>query len=153
MEQEYRVPRHVTVAAQVRPDVRRVIVHSGVTSIAVGAFRDWVNLAEVVFTGKSRLQHIGTHAFMNTALERFVAPRSLRTMRAGVFMNCKRLKEVRLNEGLETLGGDKDGVFQNSGLETIYLPSTLRSMGQKTFFGCQSLKKAEVAEGYKLDVK
>lgn len=48
---EYRVPESTTVVQKtaMRSDVKRVVVHPGVTEIAADAFRDWSNLAEVVF--------------------------------------------------------------------------------------------------------
>lgn len=48
---EYRVPENVTVVQKttMRSDVKRVVVHPGVTEIAADAFRDWSNLVEVVF--------------------------------------------------------------------------------------------------------
>ena len=48
---EYCIPENVTVVQKtaMRSDVKRVVVHPGVTEIAADAFRDWYNLAEVVF--------------------------------------------------------------------------------------------------------
>lgn len=150
---EYRIPESVTVVQSTAPrkDVRTVFVHSGVTEIADDAFRGWTALAEVVFAKGSKLERIGAHAFAGTALERFVAPRSLKTIRAGTFMNCNNLKEVRLNEGLESIGGEGDGVFLNSGIERLYIPSTLREMS--TLLKCKGLKKVEVARGCTVNVK
>lgn len=127
MEQEYRVPADITVVQKtaLKPDVRTVVIHSKVTNIAADAFRDWENLSRVVFERKSRVERIGAHAFAGTALEQFVAPRSLKTIRGGAFAGCRNLKEVRLNEGLESITGAGDGAFLDSGLKTVYLPSTL----------------------------
>ena len=149
---EYRISQYVTVVEKTAPrqDVCRVVVHCGVTAIAEDAFRDWTSLADVAFELGSQLETVGAHAFMGTALERFDAPRGLKAIYAGAFMNCGRLKVVRLNEGLEQLG---KGVFQNSGVETIYFPSTLRMMQKGALFNCKSLQKVLVAEGCKVDVK
>ena len=38
-------------------------------------------------------------AFADTALESFVVPSALRVIKAGAFMGCKNLREVKLNEG------------------------------------------------------
>ena len=128
MPREYRVPSCVTTVQRIDPmnDVRRVVVHSAVSSIAADAFRNWRNLAEIVFAGRSALEQIGDHAFAGTSLWKFVAPASLRRIGAGAFMDCRCLKEVKLNEGLEQLGGEGDGVFQDSVVETVYIPSTLQ---------------------------
>ena len=108
---EYRVPPYVTTMKKVgapRQDVQRVVVHAAVTEIADGAFRDWTNLAEVVFEPGSRLRRVGDHAFADTALREFTAPNGLREIGSGAFMNCKELRTVKLNEGLESLG---EGAF------------------------------------------
>ena len=146
MSQEYRVPKEVTVVRNsfVLDYVRTVVVYTGVTEIADEAFRDWENLAEVVFEPGNRLARIGTHAFANTALEKFIAPKSLREIGNGAFMNCVSLREARLNEGLESLG---EGAFWGSGLETVYIPATLRVLPRQTFSNCWCLRRVEVVDG------
>lgn len=81
------------------------------TEIADNAFQDWENLAEVVFVKGNKLEKIGARAFAGTALERFVAPRQLKVMQANAFVGCKKLRELILNEGLERIEGECDGVF------------------------------------------
>ena len=75
------------------------------------------------------LEEIGLGAFYNSGLESFTSPRSLRVLELGAFGNCKNLKHVRLNEGLEVLGTDDHldggrycGVFEGSALERVALP-------------------------------
>ena len=153
MSQEYHVPSNVTVVERTRADVRRVVIHNKITSIAADAFRDWTSLEEVVFAGRSQLERIGAYAFAGAGLRKFVAPRSLKTIRAGAFMGCKSLKEVRLNEGLESVGGDGEGVFQDSGLEVVYIPSTLQKARKDMFAGCTSLRRVEIAEGCRIAVE
>ena len=147
------MPSNVTVVEKTRADVRRVVIHNKITSIAADAFRDWTSLEEVVFAGRSQLERIGAYAFAGAGLRKFVAPRSLKTIRAGAFMGCKSLKEVRLNEGLESVGGDGEGVFQDSGVETIYVPSTLQRMRRGTFACCANLRRVKVAEGCRISMK
>ena len=146
------MPWNVTVVEKTAPrqDVCRVVVHCGVKAIAENAFRDWTSLGDVAFELGSQLETVGAHAFAGTALERFDAPKNLKAIHAGAFMNCGELKAVRLNEGLESL---RKGVFQNSGVETIYFPSTLREMRKRALFNCKNLQKVLVAEGCTVDVK
>ena len=146
---EYRVPESATVVAKtaMRSDVRRVFVPASVVEIADDAFRDWTNLAEVVFAPGSRLERIGTHAFTGTALKSFVAPDALREIGEGAFACCRSLKEVRLNEGLRSVGETGVGAFQDSGLRNAYVPSLLRKLRRETFAGCKGLKKIQIAEG------
>lgn len=144
---EYRVPERVTVVQKTvtRDDVERVVLHAGVTEIAEDAFRDWDSLSEVVFVKGIHLQRIGAHAFARTALEEFAASDMLKEIGDGAFMNCKSLKKVRLNEGLECIGGDGDGAFQGSGIETAQIYSSLKKIGDKTFSNCKHLRKMEVS--------
>ena len=84
-------------------DTKRVKFHADVLKIADDAFRGWKYLKDIVFEGTS-LQSIGTNAFRETAIRRFVAPRSLRYLGTGAFYGCKSLKQVELNEGLTSIG-------------------------------------------------
>ena len=104
-----------------------------------------------MFEPNSRLERIGTHAFTGTALKSFIAPDSLRSIGEGAFAGCKNLKEVRLNQGLQHIGGDEVGAFQDSGLRSAYVPSLLGRLRSRTFAGCKNLRKITVAEG--CDVK
>ena len=155
MSQEYRVPENVTVVRKslARDDVERVILHAGITEIAEDAFRDWDGLREVVFAKGSHLERIGTHAFARTALREFVAPSGLKEICDGAFMNCKSLKEVRLNENLERIGGDGDGAFQGSGVETVQIYSKLQKMGERTFLNCRKLRQVEISRDCEIDIK
>lgn len=150
MEKEYRVPQYVVAVQKIAPkqDVSKIIFHSGVTTIEADAFRDWKNVTDVVFEAGSRLERIQAHAFADTALREFVAPKGLKEIGAGVFAGCKSLKFVRLNENLEKIGGEGDGAFQNSGVEKVYMSSNLKEMAQNTFTGCANFRKIEIVAGY-----
>ena len=140
---EYHVPQYITVVRGEAPklDVRRVVIHAGVTEIAEDAFRDWTGLEEVVFELGSRLERIGDRAFAGTALRKFMAPATLNELGDDVFMGCRNLKTVRLNEDLESIG---DRAFQNSGVEEIRLPSSLLKVGKNAFAGCKCLERVEM---------
>lgn len=155
MEKKYRIPSYDTVVKETgaNENATKVIVHSRVTAIEVDAFRGWKNLKEVVFEEGSRLERIGNYAFADTALRQFTAPDSLKRIGAGAFSNCKDLKQVGLNEGLEVIGGEGDGAFQNSGVETVHIPSTVQKMSEKTFSNCKSLKRVEAVEGHTKQVR
>ena len=133
-----------------RNDVHRVVVQRDVTEIGDGVFRSWACLEEVVFEPGSRLERIGSHAFAGTALKKFVAPDSLRSIGEGAFAGCRKLKSVTLNEGLQSLGSGRVGAFQDSGVKAAYVPSLLGRFRRETFAGCRSLKKIKVAEGCKV---
>ena len=98
-------------------------------------------MREVIFEFGSRLRRVGDHAFADTALREFAAPKGLRVIGSGTFMNCKELRTVKLNEGLESLG---EGAFRDSGMDDVHLPSSLKTMGESVFAGCRCLQKIEM---------
>ena len=63
----------------------------------------------------------------------------MRKIRPGAFSQCRRLRTVALNEGLETLDGEIEGlylwagIFEESLVEDVRLPSTLRQIGRGAF--------------------
>ena len=83
-----------------------------------------------------------------------MAPRALRTIRQSAFQDCKSLKRVQLNEGLEVLGTDDHpngatwcGVFEGSAVESVLLPSTLKKIEYSAFEDCKKLKNISLPEG------
>lgn len=74
-------------------------------------------------------------------------------LRQSAFQDCKNLKRLRLNEGLEVLGTDDRpdgkywcGVFRGSAVEDVFLPSTLRRIEYDTFAECKRLKSITLPE-------
>lgn len=61
------------------------------------------------------------------------------------FYECSKLKEVVLNNGLQTVG--KKAFAQCKSLERITLPCTVTSIGMEAFFDCTSLKELVLNEG------
>jgi len=82
-------------------------------------------------------------------------PKSIRMVRfhpsvvaigEGAFHNYNsNLKEVVLNEGLETIG--KRAFTSCESLQSITFPSTVKSIGLEAFRGCSSLKEVVLNEG------
>lgn len=81
-------------------------IPDGIENIAEDAFKDNTNITSVVFP--SSLRKIGNHSFWN----------------------CKNLKEIKLNEGLESIGVE---AFIHTGLESVDLPSTLNFLDWTPF--------------------
>ena len=100
------------------------------------------------------LEKIGLYAFDESGVEQVTLLASLRTIVQGAFAECKNLKTVKFNAGLETLGTDeywKDGdlcygVFQESSIERVELPATLKRIEHCTFMKCNNLKSIQLPE-------
>ena len=104
------------------------------------------------------LEKIGFNAFYKSGIERVDLPSSTRSIGAQAFAECKRLRDVQLNDGLKTLGGIggyatskyRGNVFECSALESIVIPSTLEVLKEYTFSSCYKLASVVFAEGSRL---
>jgi len=76
--------------------LKKVVFNVGVKKIGDKAFYNCTNLSEVVFN--EGLHTIGRRAFYGTALEIISLPSTLTEIDLYAFSNCKRIREVSLNE-------------------------------------------------------
>ena len=157
------IPDNVTsVAANVfrnHPEITKITLPAGLTSIPDGSFTESTSLTHVVFNStnfadRSQAGRLPTEAqqlfpymttleiganvtriprgmFAFTALTSVVVPATVTTIDQYAFYNCESLTSVTLNEGLTTLG---IGAFQNCAIGgTLTIPSTLTSFGANAF--------------------
>ena len=88
---------------------------------------------------------IPSNAFYNMpTLVSITLPGSVRVIESSAFYNNVydgapevHLKEVRLNEGLQTIGSY---VFSGSALETLYVPGSVRNVTGQAFIQCRKLR-------------
>ena len=59
------------------------------------------------------------------------AAHGLKSISVSAFFSCKALKQVLLNEGLETIGKYS---FADCGLERLFVPGSVRFIGSSAFF-------------------
>lgn len=85
---------------------------------------------------------IGPEAFSGLDISSIEVPSSVREIGAWAFYLCRRLREVKLEEGLLSIG---DFCFQdNSALLEIDIPSTVEDVGKGSFRGCMSLRSVSL---------
>ena len=60
------------------------------------------------------------------------------------FSECTQLKEVAINNGLQTIG--IEAFAECKSLERIILPSTVTDIDHKAFFNCKSLREVVLNE-------
>lgn len=101
--------------------VKKVVIRSGITSVGAHAFDGFIHLEEV---------RIG---------------KSVRRIRGGAFMGCKKLKSVVFT------GTDVEEVCWNAfrgcvSLLRIDLPDSVKTVGSGAFAGCVSLSSVNMAE-------
>ena len=123
---------------------------SSLSTIGNNAFSGCTNLESVDLSGASSLKIIGNHAFNScTALESVDLSEvsSLTTIKTS-FSYCTKLKSVKLNEGLTTIGGS---AFNHcTSLGSIHIPSTVTAIGGYCFEACYGLEEVTFAAGSQL---
>lgn len=72
-------------------------------------------------------------------LTRYVVPDTVRKIRPRAFYGCRTLREIRLPEGLRSIG---EWAFANTGLTNVILPDSLTELEDHTFAGCRAMEWA-----------
>ena len=103
--------------------------------LGASAFRDTVNLSKVRF-GKSLMQ-ISNYCFFNSGIEELVCPASLRSIDNYALANCRKLRNVELNEGLLLI--DAYAFNSCSGIVELKIPSTVEALYTGAFSQCYGL--------------
>ena len=118
---------------------------------------DIVDISEIISdgTGDYDVKHIGNQAFMNSnvtevtlptyletigveafrearSLQSIEIPGSVKDIKSSTFQSCISLKEVTLNEGLQTIGSH---AFYNTPIKSIKIPSSVTIIGARAFSG------------------
>ena len=114
----------------------RVVVPSGVTELANGAFRDKSSITELILP--EGLEVIGDHSIRDCKnLYNLVLPKTLKSVGRCGLSGCEQLKEIVFPEGFTTIG---DAAFQVcDNLQKLYIPTTVTDMGDSEFYECKKL--------------
>ena len=158
-----------------RSNIKHLVVENGVTSIGNYAFRYCTKLGSVDLSGASSLSTIGDNAFSScialgsvdlsgasslstigdNAFSSCIALESVDLSKASSlttiktsFSHCTKLKSVKLNEGLTTIGGSAFNTCEN--LKSIHIPATVTAIGGYCFQQCDILEEVTFAEGSQL---
>lgn len=119
---EYEAFRYCKISSVRFPSTLRLIRDN--------AFADCENLKTIDFG--CGLTHVGSSAswytFSESGLERVNFPKQVKSIGRGAFYGSQ-LKEVTLNEGLETI--EEDGFMMCLGLESISIPKTVSTIGRR----------------------
>lgn len=96
-------------------------------------------LKKVVFS--NNVTKIGKRVFCDSAIENIIIPSSVKTIGDEAFSNCKKLKTVKLNEGLQEIG--LEAFYRCKKIEEITVPSTVKKAGN-AFYECTGIKKITI---------
>lgn len=143
--------------------LQRIFISNSIEEIEQIAFRNNINLADVIFEDNSNLKKIGPQAFENCFLreielpasveeigskaffrcrfKRFVIPPKVERIQSEVFSGCKRLEDIVFNNKITAID---EGAFKAcENLKDISLPESLLLIGPLAFFDCD-LRKIQI---------
>lgn len=126
-----------------------ITISKGIKTIGEYAFWKCTNLKSISFAADCTLEEIEIGAFAESGLRELNTPPSLRIIREGAFRNCKSLKTVRLEGGVQK-------VFAKSftdctGLEYIVLGESVTDVSSYTFEGCKAVTTLEYNTSDRMD--
>ncbi len=128
----------------IRSNITKVTVSSGVTSIGDYAFCDCTNLTSIDIP--ESITSIGNSAFAySTKLTSIEIPASVKSIGSNAFSNCTNLTSINIPASVTSIGSYS---FSDcSKLTSVEIPSNVTSIGQGAFYGCAALKAIKVAAG------
>lgn len=90
------------------------------------------------------LVSIGQYAFYNSGITDINFPSSLKTIGKNAFYGCSKLKEVELNDGIESI---LNYAFSGcTSLEKVIIPSSITTIPDCCFTNCSSLLEIEIPD-------
>ena len=122
-----------------RTDIKKIVIQSGVVNVSAYAFADCTSCTEVDF---GEIDTLGNNAFMNcTALTYISLPSSFNWMYDNVFEGCTALKSAYLGERWWTEGTLPSGFFKNcTSLLAVKMGSKFTGFESGAFEGCSALQ-------------
>lgn len=154
------------------PQLKNILIPTGVKSIEENAFSDCPNLTSVsipetvvairndAFYNCPKLKQVnlpssclflGSRAFQYTAIETIKLP-NITTIFQATFTGCERLREVDFSDSITWIGND---AFMNcKSLRVVTLPRKLEQLGFGVFEGCTQLESVIIPDTLKdIDVQ
>lgn len=126
-----------------RPQIKTLIIDSGITTISKNAFADCVALQSVILP--DTLLSIGESAFRGcTALKEVTIPNIVQTVAASAFENCTALSLVHIGDGVTSIG---NRAFANTAVSSISIENGLKKIGMGAFAGCGKLSNVTLGYG------
>ena len=148
-------------SSKMKDTLQRVELADTVTALSASAFSGFTNLEEIVCRGV--ITKIGNSAFNGctkftefpllgsgvtnwgdsvywgcTNVERLVVPGSMKSIPADMFRNCTGLKNLVIEEGVETVSGT--AFMGGVNLESIYVGSSVTNLKFSTYNGPEASK-------------
>ncbi len=116
--------------------VKKIVIHSGITTIANHAFRNCSYLQAITISDS--VTSIGEWTFYGCdSLTNITIPGSVTSISQYTFFGCPALTDVIISDGVTGIGSG--AFFQCTSLTSITIPDSLASIGSTVFYDCTSL--------------
>ena len=109
---------------------------SQLITIESEAFKDCSSLTEINLPN-ALLSSIGSSSFSGTSLISIIIPSSVQTLESKCFYGVSTLKNITLNNDLETIGEE---CFSGCSFKSIALPTSLTTISNYAFQNCKNLR-------------
>ncbi len=130
--------------ASLTPEVQKVIICDGVTSICNTAFQQCRYLTDVSIPNTVTV--IGNHAFYNCPkLTNVTLPNSVTSIDNYAFGMCDGFTSIALPDSVTTIGNYAFRGCQN--LKSITIPDSVTSIGEGAFASCARLADVKIPDG------
>lgn len=129
-----------------RNQISSIKINDGVTNIGKYAFYSVGSYSKGLSVSiANSVTEIKDYAFEYSQLQSVTIPSSVINIGQCAFSECRKIKTVYFNNGLEKIG---DNAFEYcDALESITIPKTVNKIGNLPFKVCESLKSISVAAG------
>lgn len=107
-----------------------------------GAFSGCKSLEEFNF---SKVQRIESNTFEQTGFKQLEIPGTVNYIGRAAFRGCDKLKEVKIAEGVESIGEQAFGIYarlrrdDKKAIDDAWLPKSLKEIGAGAFDNCKKL--------------
>lgn len=136
---------HLGILLYADNELEDVVVPKSVVEIAPYAFSG-CNMKSISLP--ESIEKIGEYCFNSCPnLEVIIIPGKVKEIKRNCFNDCDKLKEIKLSEGLESIGPYS---MCSDNLESCILPSSLKMIGDRSFFDCQKLKQVDYKDSIQL---
>ena len=125
-----------------KPEIKKVVISSGVTSIGYAAFADCQELTSVTIPDSVTAMCTGAFAGC-TKLSNVALGSGMSYIDPSAFYGCKALTSIALPAGITSIGAD---AFTGSGLTKVMIPDKVTYIGGHAFSECEELTSVAIPD-------
>lgn len=124
-------------------DVKKVVIKSGVTSIADYAFWGYEGIQSLEIA--DGVKTIGMCSFTSClGLKSVTIPGSVEKIGGAAFNGCKNITNIKIGYGVKIIS---DSVFAYTAIDSVSIPASVKELGMFVFGDCEKLKDISLEYG------